>query len=1312
MANTAANSTAWSFTGSVNVTVGGSTATATGTFSYTNSTNWNLVFTGSINLGSVSLSIAGGVVDSSGTISAAGSLWTGTLGTGATAAAYTCTTSCTANSYVPTAANYLTNTLVTAATIGGVSVKAVANTAANSTAWSFTGSGSLTFSGVSITASFNYTDSANWKLTLSGNLPIEDSNLAISGEVTSVASSITGSITASVGSVSSPLLLGGGASLYGSASASYSSTTGFGTLAGSLNLAIGTAFSASVAFTYTNSTNWSVTATAKTMQLTSSVSVNVSGSLSKSGAALSGILTAMLNANVGGGVVLQGSATYTYASGAASTFTGSATITIGSITLAATFAYTSSTNWTVSLSGANLTIGSTVVSVTGSLTKSVSGLSGTLTATIGSVAAPVTLGGGVSFQGTLSYTYNAATVASTFSGSGTIALSSSVTLAVSMSYTDSSNWSISVSVPGPMTFDMGISVTVTNFTGTVKNTAGVIQFSLSATFPGTVALIPNVVSLSGVTLGIGNTCANPVFAPSVVLCPTTSTSSLYLALNGTLSFTNPFATASVASIPFAASYGFQGNVFNLAASLPSVTLPTFGGITVSITTPLVLVSYNNPAFTAPSAGVSLSPAAGLSLAVSGTLSVRLAATTFSLPATLSYSSASGFALTAVFNNVDLGITGLKLTSLTYLKTAGTVTIQGNAVQVPAGTFVFGGSFAMPSWIATKTAQSGAVPTLFATMTYSSATDYSLNVAFPFTMQLGSIGSYVFSLNPMTISAGVKNAQPFVQLAESGTLTIPAESGQAAQSITITLAASYDGSSILCSITAGSTTGTPIWRNAFGITDLNLKSIAIQVGISLTPIPLPQFGISATADLPASLLSKFGISANGSIPFAIAINISATSPCIGLTIGKADATTSLSLWGGVVTAKYINFVAAPKGCTIGMGPGSFTAPAGFAAAFNGTILGVAVDVSASLTMSPFDLQAHIHVATFSLGVFQVNETNLDIHVSSSGDFNLKFAGGLSLPGLPNASLVAVEGEISKTGIYLQGSTNIDVGPIVIKTSLGVYGSPGKFSIDISGYFDLFGCTATVSGHIGTDGMILNGEVDFAPGGFNFGHMSFNLTITKTVFNLTIAGATLTLVPGLLTGNFTGQVGVNSSKQLYFNAYVGITINVGFATISGGIQVGNCAIAPSSWSGSCAVGSAKGPIYAYLIAGVSFNSHYYGFKVNMASGWSFTWHSQDSVDTSSGVVDTGLIRYQGRFSGYYDITVSSSKPYFQLAAGFQAEAQVSYGTWWVSCSSGWIWVHCHSGVDWGGWHTMFSLGVSFDTSGYFSVNFYGFTFTVRA
>jgi hypothetical protein len=129
-------------------------------------------------------------------------------------------------------------------------------------------------------------------------------------------------------------------------------------------------------------------------------------------------------------------------------------------------------------------------------------------------------------------------------------------------------------------------------------------------------------------------------------------------------------------------------------------------------------------------------------------------------------------------------------------------------------------------------------------------------------------------------------------------------------------------------------------------------------------------------------------------------------------------------------------------------------------------------------------------------------------------------------------------------------------------------------------------------------------------------------------------------------------------------------------------------------------------------VSFNSHYYGFKVNMASGWSFTWHSQDSVDTSSGVVDTGLIRYQGRFSGYYDITVSSSKPYFQLAAGFQAEAQVSYGTWWVSCSHGWIWVHCHSGVDWGGWHTMFSLGVSFDTSGYFSVNFYGFTFTVRA
>jgi hypothetical protein len=128
-------------------------------------------------------------------------------------------------------------------------------------------------------------------------------------------------------------------------------------------------------------------------------------------------------------------------------------------------------------------------------------------------------------------------------------------------------------------------------------------------------------------------------------------------------------------------------------------------------------------------------------------------------------------------------------------------------------------------------------------------------------------------------------------------------------------------------------------------------------------------------------------------------------------------------------------------------------------------------------------------------------------------------------------------------------------------------------------------------------------------------------------------------------------------------------------------------------------------------VSFNSHYYGFKVNMASGWSFTWHSQDSVNTESGIADTGLIRYKAQFSGYYDITVSSSKPYFQLAAGFQADAQAQTGWWRVTCPDWKVW-HCYSWVDWNDWHTILSVGVSFDTNGYFSVNFYGFSFTVRA
>ena len=1079
---------------------------------------------------------------------------------------------------------------------------------------------------------------------------------------------------------------------------------------------------------YTDANNWYITLDATQSSITFfGATPSFAGTIYDTAGTFSGSLSiGVTGATLSSALSLSGSATLDIPSSstivASSAFT--LTLTNGGATSPVTFpvslSYTNASNWSVTVgANAQLAFGSispVALAVSGTLSDASGALSGSLTAT---TTAPLTIVPSVTIAGTLSFA--ATSTSATFSGSVTLT-SGALSLPVSFTYTDSTDWSAQLSVSGDSsgyTVAPNLTIPISSLSGTVTygyfgSDFPSLEWSVTASL-APITLIANVATLSSVTLSI-TTCPAPTYQGQTTSspCPTNATGT-YVFLSGSLALSFPELASQ--TLTFSANVNLATGGFDLSASMPG-PITVVAGV-LSISSPSLEIAYNDPGFANPGSNLTLNglgSAGGFSVLISATATLSFAGTTTTIPVSLVYDTA-GLAVVADFSpSFALGSTGASINTVAFTTAAATMTINGLSTSVPANTFVLGGSIALPSFITTYLGLTSS-PSVNVTVVYSSAANFSVTATFPESVSISASSEFSFSFGDLSLSVGVSPSQgPFVSLSESGTLSISgAAAGGTPQSVAITLALTYQssGNQLLFSISGQGVGGAPMWSNAFGYPGLDINTMGFQAGISLSPpIPTPSFGFTASGVLPASITNDLGIGAGAPLPLSFTMNIAETSPCLAVSMGSdaPGAPTVIDIGSGVITASYATFVAAPSGCVVA---GTTIAP-GFAVGFNGTFLGTAITFNATLTVNPFNFSGTASVTGFSVGPFTMQNAFVSVTIGSS--FSLSFSGGIAI----GSNEISISGSISPTNLDLTGSATVNFGGFSLAMTVhaakqtitfpSFWGfSPPPITevvVNASATMSILGSTLAIQGAFtGAPGggveVSLIGSLDVSPGGYNLGNLNFTFQVSPQSQTLSASGSVN--LGGILAGNLSGTF-YHAGSTVGFNLSMAASFSLGAISGSGTFSVGNC-------TGSC---TTTGPISATIGGSITWNGQTYSYgPTTVSPNFSFSFTSTGSVNLQSGVVDTGLVRYNAYFAGNYYLSVSSSSPYLAVSAGFRAQIQASGGTVQTHCTGNWdptTW-HCDTYVQWGGWTEIASVGVSMDTNGAFSATYGGVTYQVR-
>jgi hypothetical protein len=637
--------------------------------------------------------------------------------------------------------------------------------------------------------------------------------------------------------------------------------------------------------------------------------------------------------------------------------TGSGALSLGGTTLNLSGTYTDASNWTFNANGTISLFGSAPVTANGSYSKSSGTGSGSFTMSMGTVS----IVSGISVSGmTMSWDPT-----NGLTGSGVIGLGS-LHVSISVSYSDSSNWTFTATAngSGSVTVVPGAGINATSFTGTISDAAGTINWQMSVTLSN-ITLVSNLATLVNPTFTISNAC--PEGLPDSQ-CPTGNTS--YLWASGTLEM-NLGVGLGTQDVGLTGVYGLQSGGFELTATFSDISVVS--GL-LTIKSPTISLSYNEgkTVSTGTIGGLGNGTVNGYTISISGTVALNLPGFSQSLPVLLTYalgggggSSGYNFNLTCDFPSIGtLGSTGAATSDFAYTSSASSISLNGLSVNIPANTLVLGGQFVLPGWMASYLG--GSLPNVALYATYTNAESYSVSGVFPTNLPIPT-GSpdFSFSVTSFSVSLSMGLLGYTQKLDASGTFTISGSAGNAVINVVIGLSYQDATEEITGSITATAVEGY-LWNNAFGLPGINLQAFAIQVGIELatSPIPLPSLGLAANLVITGPLASNLGIVSGTSI-FAL-LNLSATSPCMDVQIGRPGGPTAINIGGGLITASYADLVLAPDGCTVG----TYVVQPGFALDFQGAFFGVPLSVSALISIDPTYAPAIDFTGTMSVGAFNI------------------------------------------------------------------------------------------------------------------------------------------------------------------------------------------------------------------------------------------------------------------------------------------------------------------------------------------------------
>jgi hypothetical protein len=799
-------------------------------------------------------------------------------------------------------------------------------------------------------------------------------------------------------------------------------------------------------------------------------------------------------------------------------------------------------------------------------------------------AGPFALMTGVSLKNVAVRIQKPASGSVSFSASGQLDLSinggSATTFDFSVaSISETGEWTLSLgTAPGSFAFTPFTGLTLNQISGTIRRTSSSMSLDFSVSQRTGSPWTPvSGVSVSGARVSLGATCAD---------LTALSSCSVALGFGGSVSL----AIAGTATFSLSGSFT-TGSGWTITASVGSLNIAS--GVSI----------------TAASLTLSVPTSGAISVRASGTFRVfsanLVASVTFSASGLLIEATMAGdwtpFAGGPTFTDASVVFANYAIPSY---DPPGAGTAQRLAANDPT---LFG-SVTIPTDLLTSVGLTGVrISPVGLSLQGLSTGNFELNIDVPVTSATylaRSPATGTVQSGMRIVSFGVRmlfaNWVPSFGLYAEGGLKVPSQTSEipVVVDFAVTATGELSVSATLGIDSAGRETP---WRNAFGVTDLTVNSLAVSFSYQ-AGAPFPGFGAALSLQLPSTLRSLVGMDAG--VTLSAVLNVSPTAFCMSVVAGSSTAGPSgpkvINLLAGGLTATYAEFTFAPLGCTVGR----VTVEPGVRVGFSGRVAGVNVDVRASINTTAREFAVSVNIGAFAVGPVSLSDTRLEVFVSGTAPTSsyLYFEGGFAIgsssvtakvqlssggfaltatatelplvPGLVTVKTARVSATVSVTAALLDLSVSgtVEVLRAPVTANLGLRIAGGRLerlsgsvstSISIGSALSITGAfsfdMATASPAIAVSGTITVGSLTVA---------SVEGSITSQALSISASVNLARVFTGSVTGklvwcNSDGSETITNSRgarvtanagDFYFASSIGVSLPVGGFSATGQVKFG--------------------------------------------------------------------------------------------------------------------------------------------------------------
>ena len=906
------------------------------------------------------------------------------------------------------------------------------------------------------------------------------------------------------------------------------------------------------------------------------------------------------------------------------------------------------------------------------------------------VAPPATLSGGqIVLTAQVGTTAPNASGVPTWSGTAQAAFGT-LRIPVSLTYTDDTAWTLLANAATATVAIRAVNLSIGSLSGSITATPSATVWDLRGTLAAPASFVGDSgatkngkLALLGGTVSIRPSC--PTFAATTLLCSASAATTIYLSIAADGTAASPGFFANLGSgLPLQASGAYEAAV-NLTSSAfvmqglfatdATASLVTdTGNIAMSELT--IQVAAGETTFAVLTGDIivdSGSANGGFDVLVrgKGRISVPKIGGWNIKQLAVAYVDGGTVTVGSMGKGPKLG--DAVMGSIAFFSSQQDVSakILGTVVRIPPRTYAFAGSLPTPKLLN----ENLGIPkdNFGAYATYTSSGLIKLNAVIPASIKLPpiphvktTITSFVFTvivnLEPRT------GAETGFQLAANGTMSIdgnspidlvlaakfaavcasagPAIGPQLPGVVAPTVCYVENSPTFTIAISAVGANGASVWPNIFGVSGLNLTSVALQIGITPGIFPYVSVGLAGAGTLPGKLREYMGIDSNENIPVSFVMNLSSVSPCLSVAVGNPDSATpimALPAKSQVVTATFFSLLVSPTGCSVGI----FDVPAGVQIRAKAKVFAVSVDFFAAYNPNPSGppgsktpiLRAWLTVDNPNPSANVRVDGSLRI-LAAAGGWNpipkFELTGGIKIG---SAARIDIFGSCSSiTGCTGTGKGAVSIGGFNLTMAATVknLGTP-LFTVEASGALSVAGAQVALSGSYqpATNSYFFGGSGTFPNGGvlktfeIAFGQGIDTNYIPKGVFRAS----------GSFGGRFKSETGASGA---FSTAWVDLTPNISKLNLvmNPRIDLGLITVPAKLGFVVCLSGPCAGTVtpkfnFSSTFKGIPFNIP----DTDLDGGWGFNastsayFSGSDSVGSKWG----GL---RGEFSGNVTLGISSA------------------------------------------------------------------------